>query len=281
MPLPRFDGDLVRDLPATRWVMPFLMPGRNEASVAFRQQVDLERTLPWLEAWGTARGRKVSLFPLVLAAIVRTLHEHPRLNRFVAGHRIYQRRGIWIAFAAKKRLEDGAPLATVKLRFDPAEPFEALVDRLTAGVAEARSDRPSPVDRELALFRRLPGWLFALLVRLVAWLDRRNLAPAFLLRDDPMYCSVFAANLGSIGLDAADHHLYEWGNCPLFVTVGRVHEAVVVRNGRPEVRRVADLRWRFDERVEDGLACALALRRFQALLEDPGSWLGAPGDAPR
>lgn len=36
-----------------------------------------------------------------------------------------------------------------------------------------------------------------------------------------MYASVFFANLGSLGLDAVYHHMYEWGNAPFFIVVGK------------------------------------------------------------
>ena len=41
-----------------------------------------------------------------------------------------------------------------------------------------------------------------------------------------------------------------------------------VRSG-PDGRRVATLKWSFDERVEDGLYCARGLERLQDLLSHP------------
>ena len=89
--------------------------------------------------------------------------------------------------------------------------------------------------------------------------------PAALLRNDPMYTSVFVANLGSIELDAAYHHLYEWGNCPLFATLGRIE-----KDGD---RTVAIVKFSYDERVEDGLYAARSLEKFRAYAEDPAAWV--------
>lgn len=273
MLLTRFDGTPARDVPALRRMMPFVMRGRNESAVYFEQVVDLTRTLPWIEAYNAAHPHRVTLFHVLLGAMARTLADRPRLNRFVSGRRIWERRGIWLAFSAKKRMDDAAPLTTVKLRFEPDEPFPAMVERLAASVGEARSDRASSVEREVGLLLRLPTLVLGLAVALVRWLDAVNLAPRALIGHDPMYASAFVANLGSLKLDAAYHHLYEYGNCPLFVTVGRIEDVpVVAADGALGVRRVARLRYTFDERVEDGLYCVRALELLRERVEDPQGW---------
>jgi hypothetical protein len=190
------------------------------------------------------------------------LHDRPRLNRFTAGRRIYDRRGVFLSFAAKKQLDDDAPLATIKRAFPRGETLEQLTASLAGDVSEARSDRPSSIDKELAILLKLPGFLLAFLVGLLDRLYRWGLAPRSLVDTDPMYASAFVANLGSIKIDAAYHHLYEHGNCPLFVTIGRVEDGHVT------------LRYTYDERVEDGLYCAGALNLLRERIEDPGSWLG-------
>ena len=63
----------------------------------------------------------MKLFPLVLHALASVLHERERVNRFIAGRRIYQRKGVFLSFAAKKALTDEAPLATIKREFPRGE----------------------------------------------------------------------------------------------------------------------------------------------------------------
>lgn len=269
----RFDGKPARDVPAYRRIVPFLMRGRNESAVYFEQRIDLTNTLPWLEAVNARQAQRVTLFHLVLGALARVLDERPRLNRFVTGRRIHQRDGIYISFAAKKRFDDDAPLSVVKRRFDPGEPLLDMVARLSENIADARSDRESSVDKEVGLLLKLPTPLLDGAVRLVRALDFLNIAPRALLENDPMYASVFVANLGSIRIDAAYHHLYEHGNCPLFVTLGKIERVpVVTEDDRVEPRDVVHIKYTYDERIEDGLYCARALDILQRYLEDPASW---------
>jgi hypothetical protein len=212
------------------------------------------------------------MFHCVLRAVGIALTEFPRLNRYVAGSRLYARRGVWLAFSAKRRLERDAPLFTAKVPFTHEEPLEAFVDRVLAVLREGRSGKESAADREIKGFLRLPGPLLRAAVRLQRLLDGWNLYPSKLLVDDPLYASVFVANLGSVGLDAVFHHLYEYGNIPIFATMGRIHRApVVFENGSVGSREVFHMRYTYDERVEDGFYAARALERLAACLAEPSA----------
>lgn len=260
------DGTRVRVHPY-RQMMTFLMRGRNESAVYFEQRLDLSKCLPWLDA------RRTKLFTLILHALAATLHDRERLNRFTLGRRTYQRRGVFLSFAAKKSMSDDAPLATVKRRFERDETFATLARALDEEIASARSERRSQIDKELSVLLVLPGlvlvFLLGLLRRLYAW----GLAPRSLIDTDPMYTSAFVANLGSLEIDAAYHHLYEHGTCPLFVTIGQIKHEPAVVDGQLVVRPTLTLRYSFDERVEDGQYCARALELFAKRVEDPTSWI--------
>jgi hypothetical protein len=255
------DGTRVSVHPYRRMML-FIMRGRNESAVYFEQSLDLSKTLPWLSAHNTDARTKASLFHLVLHALASVLHDRERLNRFTVGRKTYQRKSVLLSFAAKKAMSDDAPLATIKRRFDKTETFDGLVAQLAGDVGDARSTKPSAMDKELKILLALPGFLLAFLLAMLGRLYRWGLAPRSLVDTDPLYTSCFVANLGSIKIDAAYHHLYEHGNCPLFMTIGHVddHQRLLVR-------------YTFDERVEDGLYCAKALQLFQQRIEDPAAWL--------
>ena len=274
----RPDAEPVASVHPLRRIMPFLMPSRNGAFVLFEQEVAIEAAQRFLARVNETRpaDARVTLFHLVLRAIGIALAEFPRLNRFVAGHRLYQRRGIWLAFSAKRRLDRDSPVFTGKVEFDPAEPLVATVERVRAAVGEGRSDRETRTDREVALFLRLPAPVLRLGVRVMRRLDAWGWLPASYGAGDPLYASVFVANLGSVGLDAAYHHLFEYGTIPIFVTIGRIRRMpVVLADGSVGSRETMALRWTYDERIEDGFYAARALERLQALLEAPDGLLGS------
>jgi hypothetical protein len=260
----RPDATLVRDLSPVRRFMPFLSPRRNDSLVYFSQDLDVTRALAFAEERSRARppDRPVTLLHLLLRALTLVLTERPRLNRFTAGGRIWQRNGVWITLSAKQRFDDDAPILTVKQRFEPGETLDEMVDRLHAALRAGRSGKRSTADTEVSILLRLPAPLLHAAVRLVRLADGLGLLPARMIETDPMFASVFVANLGSVGLDAGYHHLWEYGSIPVFCVVGRI------RPDGPGSRRVT-LKWTYDERVEDGLYCARSLERLRELLENP------------
>jgi hypothetical protein len=88
--------------------------------------------------------------------------------------------------------------------------------------------------------------------------------------EDPLYASAFVANLGSVGIAGAYHHLYEYGTIPIFVVVGGYRYVPLAEDGgRVVVKRVSTIKYTYDERVEDGFYCARAVSRMKELLENP------------
>ncbi len=114
----RSDGEPVPNLDPIRRMMPLIMHGRNHSVVYHTTRWDIGRARLWLRNYNRGRGERpqATFFHLVLYASARILHARPGLNRFVAGGRIYQRRGVFLSFAVKTRLEEDAPLTTVEAR---------------------------------------------------------------------------------------------------------------------------------------------------------------------
>jgi hypothetical protein len=266
------DGTRVKVHPYRRMML-FLMRGRNESAVYFEQTLDASKTLAWIADHNARTALRATVFHVILHALSSVLHERDRLNRFTLGRKTYQRKGVYLAFAAKKAMADDAPLATIKRRFERTETFSGLVGSLHHSLGGARAATPTAMDKELRVLLALPGFLLAFSIaalrRLYAW----GLAPRSLVDTDPFYSSAFVANLGSIKIDAAYHHLYEHGNCPLFVTIGQVTHVPAVFDGAIVARPTVTLRYSFDERVEDGLYCARALKLFAERVEDPAAWI--------
>jgi hypothetical protein len=229
----RREGTPVDDAPPMRRMMPHLMPGRNESAVYFEQIIDVTETLAYLARRNQGAGEKqVTLFQIVLAAMLRTFVERPDLNRF-------------------------------------------------GDIRSAKRGAESKSDVEMRVLTRLPRFLLRFLMACQRWLDYFGLLPYALIEKDPLYSSLFLTNLGSVGLDSAYHHLYEYGTCPFFAALGRVKKAVVPGpDDLPVVRDVVSLKFVFDERITDGLYCARSLELFRTYVMYPDR-LEAPAGAPR
>jgi hypothetical protein len=275
----RHDGDLIRGLPAVRRVMPYLMRTRNESVVFHESTYRVTSLLDWLEAYNLSHATHATVFHVLLYACGQALHARPELNRFVSSGRLYQRRGVQVSFVVKREMSDAGGETTVKVEMSPDEPFPAFVERMTAEISGARGpDRA--VDKEAALVVRLPGPALRLLVAVARTLDAWNLYPRFMTAHDPMYASLFLANLGSAGISDAYHHLYEYGTVSVFGAMSAVRPTPFVEGDRVVVGQGLSVRWTFDERIHDAFYAAHSLAIAQRVLEDPLGYLGSPDGNP-
>ena len=263
----RSDGTLIRDLGPLRRMLPALLPRRNDSVVFYEQELDLSETLPWLEA----REPALTLYELMIAGLVRVWSERPQLNRFTAGGKLYQRNEIAFSISVKKSLDENAPLTSIKTVFDPKDTIDDTRRRVEA-LIERGKDRmhETESEKEMRFVTKLPIFMIRWLVRLQRIFDWYGWLPRLMTRNDPLYSSAYVVNLGSVGLDAAYHHLYDYGNIPFFIVIGRVKKgAVVTESGELAVHELVKVRYSFDERISDGFYTSTARERFREYIENP------------
>jgi hypothetical protein len=283
----RPDGELVRDLPLNRQVMPYLMRGRNESAYYFEIELALRRTDAWVREFNAAHpGLQADAFHLALWAIRECMKKYPTMNRFVAGGRLYQRDTISFSYAVKQRLQEGAPIVVVKRTFPPDESFTDLVTAVQTQVHDDRfggpTNGPSNIDKELALLMKFPGFARRIAMWGVRTGDRFGLLPASFIDHDPMFASAFVAHMASFGMPAGYHHLYEYGSAGIFVVLGRPTTDAGSPTSGPDRRRTMRVTYTFDERTEDGFTAWRSIQYFKRMVEDPAAaGLEAAGDADR
>jgi hypothetical protein len=261
----RPDGTLVKKLSQMRMFMPYVSPRRNDSVFHLAQDMDVEAALEFLEKKNRERpaDRPMTLFHLLLRSGSQALYLRPGVNRFVKGGKLWQRDGEWITFSAKVRIEDGAPLVTIKRKFEPtSESLDQMVDGVYGLIRPARAGKQSTSDKEMSLLLRLPGFVIRSALGLLHFLDRFGLVPRAMIDSDPLYTSCFVANLGSVGHDAGIHHLWEHGTCSLFCVIGKVKKGV-------DGRRSMTLCWTYDERIEDGLYSYITIAGIKERIEHP------------
>ncbi len=277
----RPDGRRVRGLDAVKAVLPYVLRRRSESSVFFSRDIDVEEALAYLRSKNAeAGGERYSLFGVLISAAVRTIALKPRLNRFVHRRAVYERSGISVSFIVKKSLTEDSSEANAKILFDPGDDLERATAKINAGIEAARRGESDHPDRKYRLYHRMPfGKALASLS--MRALDRFNIAPRRMLDADPLYTSVYFANLGSIGLDPPYHQLYDWGTASVFMVVGRVFQKEAP--GRPEEsrrgsgrRHYVTVKFTVDERIADGLYFAHAVSLFQKLVSRPGKLESEP-----
>lgn len=276
----RCDGTLIKGLPGFRLINPYVMKGRNESAVYFTHELRMKKTIEFIRQYNKenkGNGKRLTLFHVILCGIVRAIAFRPQMNRFVSGKKIYQRNRIQLSFIVKKQLTDEGLETNVKITFSPFDTLQDVIEKVNREVEKARDMAGNESDHEIDFFTKLPRSILTLVIWVFKALDYFGIAPSEMIRLDPLYTSVYVANLGSVGLDAPYHHLYEWGNASIFAVIGKLRKGIVVgEGGTPVVEDLLTMKYTFDDRISEGLYAAKAIEMFKQFVENPEVLLQRP-----
>lgn len=267
----RRDATWVRDTDPLHFFLPYIYPHRADNEAVVKERIDLTRLNAFLEEKNRGLEKDhYTFFHALCAAIVRTITLRPKMNRFIKGHRIYQRNELTLSFVVKKEMKDDGGEALAYIAFGPESNIDTVHKAILAEVHEMRSDKPDNSTASMDLFTKLPRWLMRIVMKILFLLDYYGRVPLSLVKADPNHASVFLTNLGSIGLSADYHHLFNWGTCSIFVVVGeRKWEPVFARDGSYEMHEVVDIAITLDERIADGYYYARTIQLIKYLLQNP------------
>ena len=95
-----------------------------------------------------------------------------------------------------------------------------------------------------------------------------------------MHASIFFADLKSIHLDRIYHHLYSFGNCGFFATMGKEKTKVVAdeKTGEIHAQKIFELSASIDERFIDGLYYSGMIKVIKRMMADLDVLTRAPHD---
>ena len=273
----RYDGYRLRNVDPFFHLVPHVMPARSGSQVAFDERFSIgaaEKLVRKLKS----EGAEVSMLHLVLAGIVRVMSQKPRINRFVAGGKLYARNSISLSFAIKRGMSEDAEESTIKTIFEPEDTFADVAAKINAEYnASAAQGSKNSTDKTAKILSRLPSFLLRFVVKCVKGLDSIGLMPKAINRVSPFHCSAFITDVGSLGLGPVYHHLYDFGSCSVFIALGRketVHSHEP--DGTISTKRYINLRFMVDERICEGYDYATAIRMFRKVMQNPEQLLSPP-----
>ncbi len=265
----RSDGRKIKSLDPLFRVIPHVMKERSDAHVYFSQEIPI-KTLDEYIAKKEQEGIKMSYMNIIYAALVRMLAEKPSLNRFVMDGRTYARHGIHISLAIKKGMTEEAEETTIKLPFTGSENIFEVKEILDSTIMKNKdTSNENNMDKLVKLLSYVPDWLYKLIVNILMFLDKHGMMPKAIIELSPFHTSAFLTNVGSLGIDAIYHHLYNFGTTGVFLAMGKKKKGYIYEDDEVVQEKTISLAWVADERICDGFYYANALKSFYRYLKKP------------
>lgn len=267
----RSDGVFVKNADPFIKLTSHIMPNRYDAMVQFLLEARCEPMDEYIRQMGE-KGIRLSYMHVIIAALVRMYAEKPQLNRFVMNGRLFQRDGIYISFAVKKKLLESAGETTVKLRFTGEENiFEVkkMVDDVI--LSNKGDDKNNDTDDFAKILNKMPNGLLKFAVKFLKFLDLHNCMPKSVIDLSPFHTSCFLTNMKSISTDYVYHHLYDFGTTGLFVGLGKEHMVPVVNEDTKQIEpgKVIKIGNVIDERICDGFYYAKSIKLIRKFIQNP------------
>ena len=208
----------------------------------------------------------------MLASYVRALCKYPALNRFISGQKVYSRGDdIQYCMTVKKEMTSSAPDTVIKVHLNPRDTADDVYKKLQDAVDNIKNTPlDSSFDNTAAAFTMIPGVLLKFAVWVLKTMDYFGLLPGFLLEVSPFHGSLFFTSMGSLGIPPIFHHLYDFGNLPVFGAFGMKRRATeVLEDGTVVQKKYVDVKFTLDERIVDGFYYAAFFKHYKRLLMHP------------
>lgn len=267
----RKEGRLIRSLAPFYKFIPFIMPTTNDACNQFADCVEITETDRWLRQKRLEGYKGLGYLHLFIASYVRMVSQRPGINRFINGRRIYARNNIEVVLTVRRGMSTDSTETTIKVIFDPYDTIFDVYRKMNAKIDEIKyGEEDNNTEQVAGMLLKLPRFLLRFAISVLKAMDYFGIIPQVLLDASPFHGSMIITDLGSLGIAPIYHHIYNFGNLPLFIAFGAKRKSTELdMNGNLVQRKYIDFKANTDERICDGYYYATSFKFFKKYLHNP------------
>ena len=269
----RIDGRKIRTLEPMAAITSYFQVERNTCSNMFAEAFEISHVDRYIREKRKAGLKDFGITHVLLAAYVRGIAKYPQLNRFISGQKVFSRGDdIQYCMVVKKEMSVDAPDTSIKVHLNTHDTVSDVYEKLNAAVDEVKksAELDSSLDGLIKIFTYIPSLLMRFTVWCLKTLDYFGLLPAALLELSPFHGTLFFTSMGSLGIRPIYHHLYDFGNLPVFGAFGCKRRAYELDDeGNVQQRKYIDMTFVVDERICDGYYYATFFKYFRHLIRNP------------
>jgi len=269
----RKDGRKIRTLHPMAQITAYFQWERNICSNLFEESFEITNVDRYIRQKRREGLKDFGITHVLLAAYVRGVAKYPQLNRFINGQKVYSRgEDIQYCMVIKKEMSVDSPDTSIKVHLNPRDTAEDVYHKLNAAVTKVKSTQEldSSLDGLIMALNLIPGVVLKFTVWFLKLLDYFGMLPAFLTELSPFHGSLFFTSMGSLGIPPIYHHLYDFGNLPVFGAFGMKRRANELNDeGELVQKKYIDVKFVLDERIVDGYYYATFFKYYRRLLAHP------------
>ncbi len=269
----RPDGRKIRTLSPMDQITSYFQVERNTCSNLYEESFEITAIDRYIRQKRREGLTDFGITHVLLAAYVRGVARYPQLNRFISGQKVYSRgEDIQYCMTVKKEMSLDSPDTAIKVHLNPRDTAADVYRKVNAAIDEVKSSQEldSGLDHLIMNLNLVPSVVLKFVVWLLKLLDYFGMVPKALLELSPFHGSLYFTSMGSLGMAPVFHHLYDFGNLPIFGAFGCKRKALeLLEDGTIVQRKYIDMKFTLDERIADGYCYATFFKYFRRLLKNP------------
>ena len=267
------EGRRVKSLPPMSYVIPYIMKTRNTSMNYIRDSINIEKAEAYIKKKRQEGLTSFGMLHIFFAIYARTVSQKPGINRFIRGQKIYTRDHIEVMMTIKKEMTIDSPDTCIKFYMSPEDTADTIYHNFNKLVEENKAksgNGESGFDTTARILTYIPGIFLRFTVGFLRFVDYFGLIPRTLTHISPFHGSLAITSMGSLGIPPIYHHLYDFGNIPVFISYGAKRKTYELdKDGNSVLKRYIDITVVTDERICDGFYFASALKYMRTIFNNP------------
>ena len=267
----RKEGRKLRTLDPIIRAMPYIMPRRSDSQNFFTEKLDITEAERFCREQTKNGLVNFSLLHVIIASYIRVVSQRPAINRFVSGQTIYARNSIEVLMTIKKKMAIDGEETSIKVKFEPTDTVFDVYEKFNKAVMENKGETEGNNTEKFAKFLNyIPRSLLRFFIWFIKTLDYYGMLPKAILKLSPFHGSMIITSMGSLGIRPIYHHIYDFGNLPVFIAYGaKQHGVKMDDEGNVKKYRYIEMKVTTDERICDGYYYASAFKMMKKIFEHP------------
>lgn len=262
------EGHRIKSLNPFDTFVPIVMVERSDSQNTIIDSFEVEPIEAFIRQMRDEGLEGFGVLHVILAAYVRMVSQRPKVNRYIRGQRIWGRNEVTVSLAIMRKMSIDGVETNVKMHFKPDYDIYQIYDEVTKQIEQGM--KATSTDSAAKVLTKIPHLLLKFVMWFLKTLDYFNLLLPSLKEASPFHASMFITNMASLNIPPIRHHLYNFGNCPLFIAFGAKRTYYAFNeDGEPFKKRVIDFVVNMDERTTNGYYWASALKMFKHYLAHP------------
>lgn len=262
------EGHRIKSLNPFDTFVPIVMVERSDSQNTIIDSFEVEPIEAFIRQMRDEGLEGFGVLHVILAAYVRMVSQRPKVNRYIRGQRIWGRNEVTVSLAIMRKMSIDGVETNVKMHFKPDYDIYQIYDEVTKQIEQGM--KATSTDSVAKVLTKIPHLLLKFVMWFLKTLDYFNLLLPSLKEASPFHASMFITNMASLNIPPIRHHLYNFGNCPLFIAFGAKRTYYAFNeDGEPFKKRVIDFVVNMDERTTNGYYWASALKMFKHYLAHP------------